>query len=221
MKHSCFFVIMVGLFLIGCNSSKKETITDIITTQAQTLMCTSTLGFDIPHNCESITIEKPFKGLKNFRKLTPPLNPNIILRDGMVYRSDAFGQLTANDKEKLAKLGVKTMIDLRSKEEIQNDPNESISSVKNIYNFPIGTDPAKLEKLDLDENIVVKIRELYLSGEFDEVEKLFIDNNIDIEKHREIRYAEFVTNFTEQISKTLKQFSYADAYPIFKRGHVF
>lgn len=209
------FLILCFALIISCTSSKKNPHSNNTKTEtSQFSPCKDTLGIDLPKNCNDIEVLKPFEGLKNFRELTPPQNKNIQLKKGLVFRSDAFGQITDKDQAKLNKLGIKTIIDLRSKEEVHSDPNRSITSVKNQYNFPIGTDPAKLKKLGLDKNIAVQIKELYLSGQFDKIEKLFTDNNIDIEKQREKRYAEFTTDFNEQISKTLKLFTDFENYPI-------
>lgn len=176
--------------------------------------CADKLGIDIPKDCDKITIQHKFDGLSNFRQFTSNNQQNINLKQGQFFRSDAFDKISQSDSEKLQKLNLKTIIDLRSDEEIIESPNKNIPGVAQTLHYPIGVDPAKLDKLGITKEEVSEIKRLFLAHKFTEVDALFSKKGIDIEKSREERYEEFATNFNSSIAGVLKTMTDKNNYPI-------
>ncbi|MEP5763591.1 MAG: tyrosine-protein phosphatase [Halieaceae bacterium] len=61
-----------------------------------------------------------FEGAHNFRDMGGyPLPEGGVVREGLLYRSDHLGRLTDADQELLGELGIRTVVDLRREEEIE------------------------------------------------------------------------------------------------------
>ena len=80
------------------------------------------------------------------------------LKWGVLYRSDKLSELTDADQEYLLQLGIKRVIDFRSSEEKQNEPDQLPSTLKYVE-MPIEADGAirpKVEAIlkgDLNEDV--------------------------------------------------------------------
>ncbi|MGI5900107.1 MAG: tyrosine-protein phosphatase [Christensenellales bacterium] len=73
--------------------------------------------------CKSMLRRVPLEGAFNFRDLGGyPVAGGLSTRYGVFYRSGCINDLTTSDKEKIKKLGVKTVIDLRGEHELQSRP---------------------------------------------------------------------------------------------------
>ena len=173
--------------------------------------CSNNLGIDVPSNCRSIKVSDTYEGVENFRPLTASSSK---LRPNTLFRSDTLHKLSDADITTLEDLGLKTVIDLRSPEEIADDPNRVVSTVKNNYNFAIGTDPAELDSLGVTEHDVVEIKRLFIAGEFGQVETFLNDLGLDIEAVREERYREFASKFGTSVASTLRVLADSENYPI-------
>ena len=104
------------------------------------------------------------------------------LKWGVLYRSDKLSELTDPDQKYLTQLGIKTVIDFRSEEEKQNEPDQVPSNLKYIE-MPIEADGAirpKVEAIlkgDLNEDvgaILVETNKEFIS-DFSGVFKSFIE----------------------------------------------
>ena len=108
------------------------------------------------------------------------------LKWGVLYRSDKLSELTDADQEYLLQLGIKRVIDFRSAEEKQNEPDQLPSTLKYIE-MPIEADGAirpKVEAIlkgDLNEDvgaILVETNKEFIS-DFSGVYKGFIESLIE------------------------------------------
>ena len=108
------------------------------------------------------------------------------LKWGVLYRSDKLSELTDADQEYLLQLGIKRVIDFRSSEEKQNEPDQLPSTLKYIE-MPIEADGAirpKVEAIlkgDLNEDvgaILVETNKEFIS-DFSGVYKGFIESLIE------------------------------------------
>jgi protein-tyrosine phosphatase len=108
------------------------------------------------------------------------------LKWGVLYRSDKLSELTDADQEYLLQLGIKRVIDFRSSEEKQNEPDQLPSTLKYIE-MPIEADGAirpKVEAIlkgDLNEDvgaILVETNREFIS-DFSGVYKGFIESLIE------------------------------------------
>ena len=108
------------------------------------------------------------------------------LKWGVLYRSDKLSELTDADQEYLLELGIKRVIDFRSSEEKQNEPDQLPSTLKYIE-MPIEADGAirpKVEAIlkgDLNEDvgaILVETNKEFIS-DFSGVYKGFIESLIE------------------------------------------
>ena len=108
------------------------------------------------------------------------------LKWGVLYISDKLSELTDADQEYLLQLGIKRVIDFRSSEEKQNEPDQLPSTLKYIE-MPIEADGAirpKVEAIlkgDLNEDvgaILVETNKEFIS-DFSGVYKGFIESLIE------------------------------------------
>ena len=108
------------------------------------------------------------------------------LKWGVLYRSDKLSELTDADQEYLLQLGIKKVIDFRSSEEKQNEPDQLPSTLKYIE-MPIEADGAirpKVEAIlkgDLNEDvgaILVETNKEFIS-DFSGVYMGFIESLIE------------------------------------------
>tara|TARA_A100001388_G_C28770828_1_gene503710 strand:- start:243 stop:1130 length:888 start_codon:yes stop_codon:yes gene_type:complete len=108
------------------------------------------------------------------------------LKWGVLYRSDKLSELTDADQEYLLQLGIKRVIDFRSSEEKQNEPDQLPSTLKYIE-MPIEADGAirpKVEAIlkgDLNEDvgaILVETNKEFIS-DFSGVYRGFIESLIE------------------------------------------
>ncbi len=108
------------------------------------------------------------------------------LKWGVLYRSDKLSELTDPDQKYLTQLGIKTVIDFRSEEEKQNEPDQVPSNLKYIE-MPIEADGAirpKVEAIlkgDLNEDvgaILVETNKEFIS-DFSGVFKSFIESLVE------------------------------------------
>ena len=108
------------------------------------------------------------------------------LKWGVLYRSDKLSELTDADQEYLLQLGIKRVVDFRSSEEKQNEPDQLPSTIKYIE-MPIEADGAirpKVEAIlkgDLNEDvgaILVETNKEFIS-DFSGVYKGFIESLIE------------------------------------------
>ena len=174
--------------------------------------CDNTVGIDVPAQCATVPVTRRLEGAYNFRELTTPPGQAMI-RKGVLYRSDALHNLTDQDVAFIEKQNVRTIVDLRSHEEIEEDPNRPIDAVPNHLNLPIGSDPNDTANL-LPPEEVARIRELYFAGDFHAIDAMLADKNLDIAQIRRDRYAEFATAFTPQIKEFMHLLTDADNFPM-------
>ena len=128
-----------------------------------------------------------FDGTSNTRELGGyKTEDGRSLKWGVLYRSDKLSELTDADQEYLLQLGIKRVIDFRSSEEKQNEPDQLPSTLKYIE-MPIGADGAirpKVEAIlkgDLNEDvgaILVETNKEFIS-DFSGVYKGFIESLIE------------------------------------------
>lgn len=213
IKVFSFLTLLVG---ISCKTTKEDHKPKAIAfpTAKHIKASINKDDIDIPNNSTEIAVSHPYKGLKNFRELTPSINPKLILRKGQLFRSDAFHKLDSNAQKSIVNLGIKSIIDLRSLEEIEEFPNKQIGSVLNVFNTPIGTDPAKLKSLGISPKVAANIKTYFLNHQFNRVDSILEAHHIDLEKLREERYEEFAVQFNTSVSSFFKILVDSTNYPI-------
>ncbi|MDC0207519.1 tyrosine-protein phosphatase, partial [Pseudomonadota bacterium] len=112
---------------------------------------------------------------------------------GMLYRSDKLSDISETDQEYLQSLGIKKIVDFRSKEEKTEDPDIVPRGI-NYVEMPISVDGAMRSKI-----------EAVLKGETDkEVKSFLIDAN-----------REFVTSYTDVYENFLRGLIDEDAPTLF------
>jgi protein-tyrosine phosphatase len=74
-----------------------------------------------------------------------------VVRRGLAYRSSGLNPISPDDTEKIARLGLKTVFDLRTAEEVKTRPDELPTGVRRVWLNVLadaeGAGPAMLEKL--------------------------------------------------------------------------
>ncbi|WP_321478860.1 tyrosine-protein phosphatase [uncultured Bacteroides sp.] len=94
--------------------------------------------FDNKYPVKVATRNINIPGIQNFRDMGGYQSKgNKKLRWGMLYRSGAIDSLGTYSYEEMRNMGIKTIIDLRSKEELSNDT--SIQTKFNVVHIPIAT----------------------------------------------------------------------------------
>ena len=110
-------------------------------------------------------------------------------------------------------MGIKTVVDLRAHEEIEEDPDRYISTVEYNINLPIGSDPAKLANI-IDPEVITGVRALWFEGKFEEIDQILSDANIDIAEIRIDRYRDFANDFQPQITRYMQLLTNEDNFPM-------
>ena len=78
----------------------------------------------------------PLEGSNNFRDLGGYIGANgKRVKWGKLFRSDHLHRLTHHDKEVLDEIGIKTVIDYRSEDEYQSQPNQTWSALQHTIHL--------------------------------------------------------------------------------------
>lgn len=92
------------------------------------------------------------RSVKNARELGGcSLKDDKLIRRGMLIRSANLSNLSANDAQRLAELGIRTVIDLRNAAEIKNNPDKC-TEIFQYEHFPLPT----LELTEYQKNVQQK-----------------------------------------------------------------
>ena len=175
MKFNNYLLLIIPIYLlIGCSNNNVENEMKIIHKD------------NIAYQSEDhrkIVLD----GTSNTRELGGyKTEDGRSLKWGVLYRSDKLSELTDADQEYLLQLGIKRVIDFRSSEEKQNEPDQLPSTLKYIE-MPIEADGAirpKVEAIlkgDLNEDvgaILVETNREFIS-DFSGVYKGFIESLIE------------------------------------------
>jgi protein-tyrosine phosphatase len=81
----------------------------------------------------------PLEGTPNFRDLGGYAVKGGVVKSGRVFRSGTLEKLTEKDLETLQKLGIKTVVDLRTQFEVDRAPDKLPKGVRYLH-LPIGKD---------------------------------------------------------------------------------
>lgn len=131
-------------------------------------------------------------GIQNFRDIGGYFNNhNQMTHWGKVYRSGQLTTLTERDSIRLENLGIKTILDLRSEEEIATSPFHYTKA--NIINVPV--------HINGKEEITNRLKD----GQMRKGDGILFMQDI---------YLQFVTQDNPQFAKALKVFLNKDNYPI-------
>ncbi|BDD03286.1 tyrosine-protein phosphatase [Aureibacter tunicatorum] len=200
-------VLGTGIFLnknykgngaINENDSPQKTLT------RATYGCRDELGINVP--CEPVKVEKILEGAVNFRIPGASSKENILLKENKVYRSDNLNELSASDIKKLEELGIKTIVDFRTEQEIDKKPSKKINTVSNTQVLPIG-DPGNKFGGKLSPEDHAKMMEWFMSGQFKKVDSLLTGLNLDVMQLNIDSYEDFVTQGNEQFGAFLRIFA--------------
>ncbi|NDV69401.1 tyrosine-protein phosphatase [Dysgonomonas sp. 25] len=133
----------------------------------------------------------------NFRDLGGYYTSNgQQVRWGKIFRSGNFRHMTANDRDEINRLHIKTHIDIRVQEV---RPLNNPLNVEHYYRLPIGQDNFT--------SIVPQIRE----GRFMRGDAVIYTQDL---------YKEFVDNYTEQFAAFFDYLCHEDNYPILFGCHL-
>jgi protein-tyrosine phosphatase len=111
-----------------------------------------------------------------------------MIREGLLYRSASLEQASESDVEELARLGIRTVCDLRTDQERRRNPDR-LPTASPITSIPI---PIKTSQHD-DSGRVARL----FSYTFGKARRL------DYSASMEINYREFVTRFAPQFSQVI------------------
>ena len=175
MKFNNYLLLTIPIYLlVGCSNNNVENEMKIIHKD------------NIAYQSEDHR-KILFDGTSNTRELGGyKTEDGRSLKWGVLYRSDKLSELTDADQEYLLQLGIKRVIDFRSSEEKQNEPDQLPSTLKYIE-MPIEADGAirpKVEAIlkgDLNEDvgaILVETNKEFIS-DFSGVYKGFIESLIE------------------------------------------
>ena len=113
----------------------------------------------------------PLEGSNNFRDIGGiPTRDGRYMRWGQIYRSDRLSALTKDDLAYLESLGLRTVYDFRSEEEVEKDPDV----------IPEGTEIEYInEPIIFDVEDTTNLRERIVSGEIEaaEASEILVEGN--------------------------------------------
>ncbi|MEO0899289.1 MAG: tyrosine-protein phosphatase [Bacteroidota bacterium] len=198
------YLLGLILILVRCSPSSEEEKDQKDEEPSLNYRVDST-GFDLP--LKNVTAQYPMTGTKNFR--TPSIGSLV---QGKIYRSDALHKLTEKDVAFLDGLGIRSIVDLRSAEEIEVNPDRKIPSVVNRFHFPVGRDKKKVE--NLPDTTYKKIRTMFLDGQLKEVEAYIKSIGLDLSEERKTRYKSFATNHRTSFGMFLKALTDSSNFPL-------
>lgn len=110
---------------------------------------------------DSVTIDESrilqLEGVVNFRDLGGlPTSDGRTVRRGRIYRSDVLYRLTPGDTIALRPLGIRTVIDLRSRDEVRNYPESPlIAAGLQHFNVPIVVDAPLVANTMVEDNLLL------------------------------------------------------------------
>ncbi|WP_439487940.1 tyrosine-protein phosphatase [Algoriphagus sp.] len=114
----------------------------------------------------------------NFRELGGlAVGGGYQIKDDMIYRSGSFSHLPEDDKEKLAKTNINTVVDFRSAFEIEREPDDIPASLQAVYvSSPIGA---------MDQKAMGKFMEVLNREEFktESLDSLMVEANRNFVVH--------------------------------------
>ncbi|MCG7521845.1 tyrosine-protein phosphatase [Ruegeria sp. Ofav3-42] len=177
---------------------------------AQSAACDTSLAIELPSQCDELPVSHPIEGLENFRQLT---TPDGGIKPGILFRSDQLYDLSEAAVAELNALGLETIVDLRSHDELETHPNSRIDSVDFDVNLPIGSDPADIEKI-MPLEVAEQIRPMWFDGKFEEINQLLEDHGVDLRQTRIDRYQDFATKFDPQVSRFLHLLTDSNNFPL-------
>ena len=135
----------------------------------------------------------PMDGAHNTRELGGyKTTDGKSVKWGMLFRSDKLSDISKTDQTYLQNLGIKKIIDFRSKEEKEEDPNIIPKGI-NYIEMPISVDGAMRSKI-----------EAVLKGETNkEVKSFLIDANKEFVSNYTEVYEDFLRNLIDDEGPTL------------------
>ena len=145
---------------------------------------------------QNLPTQLPFEGVNNFRDMGGyPLAQGRRVKEGLLFRSDHFSNLTDTDYQLLEKLGIKTVIDLRSHSERDLSPNRFEPTVIQEIHLPINVVGANVNEL---------IRQMH-AGELDMqfARQFLLDANIA-----------FIHDFTQTFKEFFQYLLDENNYPL-------
>jgi len=97
------------------------------------------------------------EGAANFRDLGGlPTADGRVVRRGRIFRSDVLYRLTNNDTIVLRALGIRTVIDLRSLDEVRHYPKSPLAAIGlQHFNVPIVTDELSITESLVDDYVLL------------------------------------------------------------------
>lgn len=130
--------------------------------------------------------------IQNFRDLGGYMSSNKHrIRWGKIFRSGSFTRMTNHDRAELEKLGLKTMIDLRSKDAKTKEPREDIN--------------AKHIRIPISTNGYSSMAQKVLDGQFLRGDAIV---------HTQDSYRDMVTNFTKEYAEFFDYLCDDNNYPL-------
>jgi len=138
-----------------------------------------------------------FEGCENFKDAGGyPADNQRVVRQGMVYRSGRLSALTDSDLSRFQSLGIRTVIDLRSADEIEEHPDRlpEEGRCKTVH--------IPLNDKNLGKKQVVDVFRKAVRGE------------IDTHKQMEKDYEQFPFELAEGVKPVFEQLSDQHAYPV-------
>jgi protein-tyrosine phosphatase len=165
-----------------------------------------------PIYCKEIKVIDNYKGLNNFRELTSSRNTQLQIKEGQLFRSNAFQEISTEDCKKLSNLNIKTIIDLRSPYEVEKYPNSKDLNINNIINIPF--DICSKKHRNIPHKTLNRVRSFFFKKQYHRVIGFIKNHNINLKKSREDRYRDFVRENTSETSTFLHLLVNKANYPI-------
>lgn len=171
------------------------------------------LGVELPSNADSYSVNYLMEGAPNFRVFNIPTDHTLQVKPNLIFRSNSLQNLTGADLAKLEALNLKTIIDFRYKEEIDEDPDKKPSTLENYINPVISRNKNSLQ-YQIDSAQYMTIRKWFIDGEFEKVDSVMKALDINTTKSRLERYASFALDYTDSYGEFMKTLAKSESYPV-------
>lgn len=168
----------------------------------------------------------PVEGTQNLRDLGEyETSDGKWVKTGVIYRSDSLENVM--NTEEIRRLNLVTIVDLRSEDEIHEGPNKLPEPNEyRLVNYPIGNPedlaellPAEVLNGTTPEEVRAELTDLYLAGEWDQMDAVLASWNVDLAEERRKRYVDFFSIHSDVFAKLFEEILMANGQPLLFHCH--